>query len=38
MRASLDDADKEALGLTTQRILQQSVVAADRSVMAKRRS
>ncbi|MDB5880569.1 MAG: KaiC 1, partial [Ramlibacter sp.] len=38
MRAELDDADKEALGLTTQRILQQSVVASDRSVMAKRRS
>ncbi|MDB5953747.1 circadian clock protein KaiC [Ramlibacter sp.] len=38
MRAGLDDADKEALGLTTQRILQQSVVASDRSVMAKRRS
>lgn len=38
MRAGLEDAEKEALGLTTQRILQQSVVASDRSVMAKRRS
>jgi circadian clock protein KaiC len=38
MRAELEDAEKEALGLSTQRTLQQTMIAADRSIMAKRRS
>ena len=38
MRAELEDAEKEALGLSTQRTLRQSIIASDRSVMAKRRS
>ena len=38
MRAELEDAEKEALGLSTQRTLQQNMIASDRSVMAKRRS
>ncbi len=38
MRAELEDADKEALGASAQRVLQQKMIASDRSVMAKRRS
>ncbi len=38
MRAELEDAEKEALGLSTQRTLRQNTIASDRSVMAKRRS
>jgi circadian clock protein KaiC len=37
MRAELEDAEKEALGASTQRTLQQNIIASDRSVMAIRR-
>jgi len=38
LRAELEDTEKVALGLSTQRILQQNIAASDRSVMAKRRA
>ena len=38
MRAELDANEKEALGLSINRTLQQKILASDRSVMAKRRS
>lgn len=38
MQAELEDAEKEAMGLSTHRRLQQNMIASDRSIMAKRRN
>lgn len=38
LRAELDDSEKEAHGASTNRLLQQNIVASDRTAMAKRRS
>ncbi len=38
MHAELEDSEKEAMGLSANRKLQQNMIASDRSIMAKRRN